>query len=528
MWLELPTENKEKYKLLITNFASLSKVFSQKSSDSNDNDITPIVNSKFQETAFQKAFDALSEDIANTSFDASIKLKNGQKYLVGIKSFSFASGFQKIAQFKKDSKLNDWDQTLTTIKKNATGKKIDDANRLNEELYRSLAIKISNLRNIRIASSKAQIKGFNGQDKDIEATYHVLMPSNKNSNPQIFVGETPYLPIDITKIKITGASKIDTPTNFIFTDEQHKYQYTSADSQLLMHFDNTNIVQDTWDVQYLQNPFTVFENLHQYLDKKTEIIDSVCWMIPNKAGQLEESSGFNSFDGSTKLSIDQREDRIDQINTKYDKILSKDKLNIILKNLNEILKTSWTQKKEDIIKKKKLRATLMKYIENLKNTELLENVEKLVYRSSTEMYIPIPQSKAFHEQRPDFFGKNIGTFKNGSSKLALPPQERQFKLEFIPSGNIIEAYINQESGKAIQSINNQDILGKWILWEVFQLKERELLTSEKLNDIGINGIRLIKFKDQKRGIGLEFIWIDEENPPKDAIGWVAKNIEKDA
>ena len=38
---------------------------------------------------------------------------------------------------------------------------------------------------------------------------------------------------------------------------------------------------------------------------------------------------------------------------------------------------------------------------------------------------------------------------------------------------------------------------------------------------------LIKFKDKSRGVGLEFIWIDEENPPEDTIGWVAKN-KKDA
>lgn len=527
MWSELPTEKKEKYKLLITNFASLSKVFSQKSSESNGNDITPIVNSKFQETAFQKAFDALSEDIANTSFDASIKLKNGKKYLIGIKSFGYSSGFQKIAQFKKDSKQNDWDLTLTTIKKNALGKKIHEANQLNENLYKSLAIKISKLRNIRIASSKAQIKGFNGQDKNIEATYHVLMPSNKSPTPQIFVGETSYLPIDTNRIKITGASKIDTPTNFTFTDEQHKYQYTSADSQLLMHFDNKNIVLETWDIKYLENPFTVFEDLHEFLDKKTEKLDSVSWMIPNKKGQLETSSGFNAFDGSSKLSEDIREERIKKIQNIYQSSIPKENLALIISSLREILSTSWSQSRNDINKRKALRSNLVQDVSNLKNPDLLKDIEKLVFRSATEMYIPIPESKNFHENRPDFFGKNIGTFKTKSSKLALPKDQRKFKLEFIPSGNVIESYINQDLGKAIQSIDNQDTLGKWILWEVFQLKERELLTLDKLNDIGINGIRLTKFKDEKRGIGLEFIWIDEENPPQDAIGWVAKN-KKDA
>ncbi len=54
----------------------------------------------------------------------------------------------------------------------------------------------------------------------------------------------------------------------------------------------------------------------------------------------------------------------------------------------------------------------------------------------------------------------------------------------------------------------------------FQLKEREVLTSQRLNELEINGIRLTKFNNGETGI--EFIWIDTENPPHDAIGWVAK------
>ena len=55
---------------------------------------------------------------------------------------------------------------------------------------------------------------------------------------------------------------------------------------------------------------------------------------------------------------------------------------------------------------------------------------------------------------------------------------------------------------------------------IFILKEREVLTGQRLNELEINGIRLTKFKNGK--IGIEFIWIDTENPPSDAIDWVAK------
>lgn len=55
---------------------------------------------------------------------------------------------------------------------------------------------------------------------------------------------------------------------------------------------------------------------------------------------------------------------------------------------------------------------------------------------------------------------------------------------------------------------------------IFILKEREVLTGQRLNELEINGIRLIKYKNGE--ISIEFIWIDIENPPSDAIGWVAK------
>ncbi|MGH2277495.1 hypothetical protein ACRCOO_10680, partial [Streptococcus uberis] len=97
---------------------------------------------------------------------------------------------------------------------------------------------------------------------------------------------------------------------------------------------------------------------------------------------------------------------------------------------------------------------------------------------------------------------------------------RTFTLRFLPSGDEIEAYINQENGKAIQSTKNQAILGEWIVNQVFQLKRREALTYQKLIDLHINAIRLIKYRNSKV-IGIEFTWIDIENPPKDAIGWVS-------
>lgn len=147
----------------------------------------------------------LGKMIANTSYDASVVVDENHKYLVGIKSFGINSGDQKIAQFKKDSQS--WTDLLGDIKFHAdiaTDK--EAADKENYQRYEELARKIATLRNQRIESSKAQIKGFNSDSVNVEAVYHVLMPTPKGENPKIFVGETTYLPVDIDNLVIEGST----------------------------------------------------------------------------------------------------------------------------------------------------------------------------------------------------------------------------------------------------------------------------------------------------------------------------------
>ena len=75
---------------------------------------------------------------------------------------------------------------------------------------------------------------------------------------------------------------------------------------------------------------------------------------------------------------------------------------------------------------------------------------------------------------------------------------------------------NQDAGKAIESCESQSYLGEWILKGIFQLKDYEPLTKEKLDEIGINGIRLYK-TNINNDVHLEFIYIDKEQPPKDLL-----------
>ena len=483
MWSNLPVTQREHYQKLITNFASLSEAFAQKAED--DVIVAPIVNSKYQEAAFQYAFNATIEDIANTSYDASICLETGEKYIIGIKSFGIDSGAQKVAQFKSESK--EWLDYIIKIKKNAEKCQTrDEIDHVNKGLYLNLAKLIAKIRNRRILSSIENLKGFNvGNETKVESVYHVLMPSKKGKEPTIYVGETPYHMISIDDIKILGCSSFKNPSNFSFVDCKTgcEYKYTASDSQLYMKFDNKSIVQESWPIHYVEDAFRFFE----HIDYGKTKYESHSWKI-----NIQPYSGYNAFYGlGSKLGRDVRQRRIEQI---VATIEDKNKRDAIEHQLSSILLDDITSKEKEY-----LRQSLMDDIKD--NYELTEKVAKLVYRPMNEMYIPLPNAQKFHQTYPSFFGP-----------LSTTGSSAPFSLVFLPSGDEIEAQVRQQGGKAIQSTQSQSVLGKWILRQVFQLDAYEPLTEQRLEELKINGIRLTK-RDEK--IYLEFIWIEEGQEPKD-------------
>lgn len=528
MWKSLPAEKRKEYQKMILAFASLTDMFTQKS-EQDDIIPAPIVNSKFQETVSQKALDAVGEDIGNTSFDASIRLKNRQgadkKYLIGIKTFGIGSGDQKIAQFKTNH--NEWSALIEQMERNAHSDKVqkseDEIDKINHNLYLDLAKKISVIRNDRINSSKENLKGFKlGQGDDVECVYHVLMPSKKGSSPQIFVGETEYTPIDIDSIEITGCTSRKNPTNFSFKDKHHTYKYTSADSQLHMKFNNKDIVIEKWDVIYAEDAYNIFSSIATdiYTDQQENYAESHSWSLLNENGEVELFSGFNSFYGvGSKLLQKERKGRIASI---YDEIAETEPM-IIADSINEKLTDFLTVKAstfEERLRKTELRYEILRDSNDVSNESIRSKIENLVFRPANEMYIPIPNSKSFHKQFPNFFGENYAEFKKDdkigkeTSKLAKEKHQRQFNLVFEPSGSSIMSFITQDNGKAIESVEKQSYLGEWILRKIFQLKEHEPLTAQRLNEMEINGIRLYKLHNSD-DIHLKFIWIDKNNLPED-------------
>ncbi|MDA3055309.1 MULTISPECIES: hypothetical protein [unclassified Campylobacter] len=512
MWQDLPISQKNEYKKLILAFSSLTEMFVQKNTNKNTIPV-PIINSKFQETVFQKAFKAVAEDIGNTSYDASLILEkdNGEKikYLVGIKTFTFKTQEQKIAQFKANS--NEWSSLISQIKDSAKNlKRKAEIVDINKDRYLELAKRIAAIRNARINSSKANLRGFCIDSNDtIESVYHTLMPAVQNNEPKIFVGETSYAEIDINNIKILSCTIAKKPENFTFTDDNHTYKYTHSDSQLYMIFNNSNIIKDEWKVIYVDNAYEIFSKIADEVYNKKKIVPQIAQSFSWKI-ELQPSSGFNSFYG-IGLKKKGKEQRIISIKLFYNTFKGTINDEILNQIVDKLYLLANSNGKDDFA----IRDEILSIAEQIDNDDFTTKLNGFLFRPINEIYIPIPHSKNFHQQNPNFFGKNIGLLDEKGA-LMLPKEQCAFDLVFDPSGTKIKAFITQDFGKAIQSFGKQSELGKWILREIFQLKEYEPLTQARLDEIGINGIRLYKLKDDKN-VYFQFIYIDDLNLPNDFV-----------
>ncbi|MCH6236115.1 hypothetical protein [Cognataquiflexum rubidum] len=103
-------------------------------------------------------------------------------------------------------------------------------------------------------------------------------------------------------------------------------------------------------------------------------------------------------------------------------------------------------------------------------------------RDSGEVYIPIPIE--IHKYFPNFF----------------PERNTSFDLK-IPTGNIFKAKVCQDNGKALMTDPNK-ALSDWLLRKVLKLKEGELATIEKLDELGFDSVIIIKDDKNKYRIDI--------------------------
>ena len=76
----------------------------------------------------------------------------------------------------------------------------------------------------------------------------------------------------------------------------------------------------------------------------------------------------------------------------------------------------------------------------------------------------------------------------------FPDRNMSFSLK-LPNGNIMQSKVCQDGGKALMSYSNRE-LGQWILRDVLNLNEGELLTYEKLALLGIDSVRIDKINNE--------------------------------
>jgi hypothetical protein len=117
-------------------------------------------------------------------------------------------------------------------------------------------------------------------------------------------------------------------------------------------------------------------------------------------------------------------------------------------------------------------------------------------RDVNEIYIPIPS----------WINKKFSNF--------FPPRDKVFELT-LPDRTIMKAKVCQDNSKALMS-NPNSALGKWLLRDILNLKERELLTYEKLQMIGLDTVVIYKIDHDHYDI--DFTSIDSyENFKNDNI-----------
>jgi hypothetical protein len=124
-------------------------------------------------------------------------------------------------------------------------------------------------------------------------------------------------------------------------------------------------------------------------------------------------------------------------------------------------------------------------------------------RHPDEAYIPIPSW--IHTEFKDFF----------------PPRDQPFNL-ILPSKKIISAKLCQDNSKALMSNPNQD-LGKWLLRKLLKLKEWELLTYKKLEEVGVDSVEITKIDSENFEIDFKKLGSFEEFAENNLENQVNKN-----
>ena len=107
-----------------------------------------------------------------------------------------------------------------------------------------------------------------------------------------------------------------------------------------------------------------------------------------------------------------------------------------------------------------------------------------------EYEIEVRISTWIHHIFPKFFGVNA--FDENEIK---DRELNDFDLN-LPDGRVLRGRIKQDNGKSLQT-NPQGALGEWILKDVLGLENKEIVTMEYLNNLGIDSLKIIKLNNKQ-------------------------------
>lgn len=128
-------------------------------------------------------------------------------------------------------------------------------------------------------------------------------------------------------------------------------------------------------------------------------------------------------------------------------------------------------------------------------------------RDPNEIYIPIPAW--LHKRFPSFF----------------PPRDRPFELT-LPDRHMMSAKVCQQNSKALMS-NPNAALGKWLLRDVLNLQERELLTYQKLQTIGLDSVVVYKIDNDRYDIDFTRIGSYEGFQSRENVGSATEDADEE-
>ena len=274
IWNKYTEDERDTYLLYLKSYASLSKLFIQKSGQ-----LIPYLDSKFQESAYAKAFNSEVVDINNTPHDV-LSTFGQDRVGIGIKTWMDSkASYQKVMQLKKYRE------------------ELDEFTNQND-----LIEFLSKLRNDKLESDHNRL----GLNSDTNIYHYITRDKGLFS-----IFECPYLKSDLSKLMPGKGSKNSKAV--YWTDGFNKFKYTKADSQIYKLFDpneSQNVNVKSLSVEILQDPFNFItdfykDNYNNAFLLKSESLDSNIEEIylplySYRSGQVEDSSGLNAWNAAPK------------------------------------------------------------------------------------------------------------------------------------------------------------------------------------------------------------------------------------